>query len=160
MIAPFVSLGPPGFIRAAGRSLGGGRIESSGAGLNQWPVGRLELAVIHDKVVWDTGEIVVLPEGARIGARRIDARRTAINVVRLGPDVTVEGPEEVERTPIEGGVCITVEWPGLPEPAVMVRTRLERDEQPLRHRVRVPFGPGAVERNGALLAGADTNPFC
>lgn len=33
------------------------------------------------------------------------------------------------------------------------RNAYDQDAQPLRHRVRVPFGPGAIERDGVLLTG-------
>jgi hypothetical protein len=151
VIAPCVSLGPPGVPAGSGglswRRPDAGRWRP----LGQWPVGRLELAVIHNGIVWDTGQIVVLPTNARIWARRAGDRQTAVNVVNLGRDVSVEGPIELVRTQIEDGLCITVEWQHLPEPTLMVRTKLEPDTQALRHRIRVPFGPGAIEHHGVLL---------
>lgn len=154
VVAPFVSLGAPGFSTGIGTLHWRRTQRDVWRQVTQWPMGRLQLAVIHNNVVWDTSEIVVLPENARIRTRRAGERRTIIDVLHIGPDVTVEGPVEIERKPIEGGMRITVEWPGLPEPAVTVRTRLEVDALPLRHRVRVPFGPGAIERDGKLLTGS------
>ena len=154
VIAPFVSLGPPGFSVDTGALSWRRTQRDMWRQVGQWPIGRLQLALIRDKVVWDTSEIIVLPQNARIAARRAGELRTMIDVVHLGADATIEGPSEVERSAIEGGVRITVEWPNLHEPAVMVRTRLEMDALPLRHRVRVPFGPGAIEREGKLLSGA------
>jgi hypothetical protein len=154
VMVPFVSLGPPG-VASAGGALSWRRTHTDKwKPIESWPTGRLELALLRGNVVWDTGEIVVLPATARIWARRAGDRRTAVHVIHLGPDVVVEGPTEVERTPIPGGFRITVEWQHLPEPVLTVRTRLESDAQALRHKIRVPIGPGAIERNGSLLTTA------
>ncbi len=151
VLAPFVSLGAPG-VGAGNGALSWRRTrQESWRRLDQWPLGRLQLAVRRDGVVWDTGDIVVLPGNARIAARRAGERRTVIDVLHLGPDVAIEGPAEVERNVVDGGVRITVEWPHLSEATIIVRTRSEMDTQPLRHRVRVPTGSGAILHDGVLL---------
>jgi hypothetical protein len=155
VLAPYVSLGSPTY---GGRTVLNGPLlhwrrqrHEAWRRLTIWPEGLITLALIGDGLVWDMEELLILPTAAAISATRAGPRSTAISVLGLGTDVTVEGFENVERDMIPNGVRVTVTWPGLPRPTLTVRTRLAGSpSQDIRHVVRVPLAAGAFYDDAEL----------
>jgi hypothetical protein len=168
--APLVSLGPPGsrILRAVGspserpilhwRPAGGQharwrRITSDA----EWPIGQVDLALIHNDVIWDRTRLVILPAGARISARP-GARGTCIvECIGFGDaliafDSMREDGLKVEKRSIPGGIQFQL-YPPVSAPAeLVIVTRFGNPPCDLRHFLPFPrAGGGFVDPNTRWL---------